>query len=1096
MEPVRWRRVCELFDAALALDPGERGGFVAAVEDVELRRELESLLAAHEAIGPLDRLAPQMGVMRREAFSGEAAQAPTAERAPTLAPGRRLGRHEIRGSIGAGGMGEVYRAHDTRLHREVAIKILGRRVLERPGALQRFEEEARAASALNHPNIVTVHDVGEEPAFPYIVMELVDGHSLRGMLHAPWPLDLLLHVAIQIADALVAAHDRGIIHLDLKPENVLVSRTWVAKIVDFGLAQFRRGDVERAEEPPGAPRGTLGYVAPEILAGAPADPRADGFSLGAILYEMAAGAPAFSVATPPEMSARSLEREPRPLAELRPDLPAALAGLVERCLRQDARERPPSTREILDELRAMRRSSRAVVARRAAARRASVPAPRTRLIGRQRELAELQRLLAAGVRLLTLTGPGGTGKTRLALHAAEVVAPAVPGGTIFVSLAAISDPALVTAAIARAMGVVVSAERPALEGIIADLRGAGGPTLLVLDNFEQVLDAAPAVSELLAACPDLTVLVTSREVLHLYGEHGFPVAPLELPDPGLPSPEVLAENPAVALFVERAQAAHPPFRLTAENARAVAELCAGLDGLPLALELAAAQVRMMSPKAMLARSDKRLGLLTGGARDLPARQQTLRRTIEWSHQLLSDAEKACFRRLAAFGGSFTPEAAQAVADPFERLDVSTEGALSALVDKSLLQLRDADASPRFSMLRTIREYALEKLWGSGEWDRTHRAHAAYFLVLAEEGGAALASAEGLPWLRRFEAEHDDLRAALAWLRDAGEAEWGLRLAVALFQFWERGEHLAEGRRWLDALLDLDPARAPPALRARALFVAGVLASSQRDLERGKLLHEQCLDMYRRLGDRRGVVVSLVALAIQNVAAGDHDGARTLVEQSLELWQELGDRTGFARSLANLALVARGQGRLDEARELYQRAAALFDGLRDPRSRAWAIDHEGDVARDQGALGEAEALHRAALATFRELGDGWGIGSALEDLAAIARDRREHDAARALYRDALASFAALDHGRGIARLLERLACLSADEGDAGRSLRVAAAAAALRARVGAPASPAVEQELGASLAVLRERLGVDAARAAWVEGAGMSVEEAIRVATSS
>jgi predicted ATPase len=744
----------------------------------------------------------------------------------------------------------------------------------------------------------------------------------------------------------------------------------------------------------------------------------------------------------------------------------------------------------------VRRSIGPPSARPGGPRRASpLPAPRTRLIGRERELEELQRLLAGPTRLLTLTGSGGTGKTRLALRLAELAAARFPGGTIFVPLAAISDPALVAPAIAQAIGVAASAERSAVDGIVADLRGA--PALLVVDNFEQVVGAAQVLGELLAACPELTLVVTSREILHLYGEHAFPVSPLPPPDPALlRRPESLAENPAVALFVERAQAARAGFRLTAENARAVAELCAGLDGLPLALELAAAHARMLPPDAMVARLEHRLGLLAGGARDLPARQKTLRRTIDWSHDLLSEPEKVAFRRLAVFAGGFTLEAAHAVVDPFEDLGAPVEEVIAGLADKSLVQPRDAaGAEPRFTMLETLREYAQERLVESGDRARTHRSHAAYFLVLAEEGGAALASSDDAAWLDRFEREHDDFRVALAWLTRAGEAEWGLRLALALFHFWERGAHLAEGRRRLEALLELESTRAVPALRARALFAVGVLAVTQRDFVRGELLHLESLEIYRELGDLRGVVVSLVALANQHVAAGDPEGASRFLEQSLGVWRQLGDDAGFARSLSNLAFVARTQLRLEESRSLYRRAAALFEALGDRRSRAWAVDHEGDVARDQADLGAAEALYGEALAAFRELGDGWGIGSSLADLGRIARARDDREGARRCYRDALASFAALDHWRGIARLLEAIASLSADEGRDVDGLLLAAAAGALRERVGALRAPDAEEELGATLALLRERLGADVARAVSARGAVMSVDEAIDLATA-
>jgi predicted ATPase len=644
----------------------------------------------------------------------------------------------------------------------------------------------------------------------------------------------------------------------------------------------------------------------------------------------------------------------------------------------------------------------------------------------------------------------------------------------------------------------MEAPRASLAALISELRSTPSPALLVLDNFEQVLDAAPVVSELLAACPDLAILVTSREGLRLYGEHSFPVSPLELPDPAhIPAPEDLAHCPAVALFIERAQAVHPAFRLTAENAAAVAELCARLDGLPLALELAAAQTRVLAPEAMLGRLPHRLQLLTGGARDLPGRQQTLRRTIDWSHQLLDATEQVVFRRLAAFGGAFTLEAAQAVADPYARLDIPIEAGVAALVNKSLLQPTEPwEGEARFLMLETLREYALEKLAAGGDEPRTRQAHAAYFLVLAEEGNAALASSDHSRWVKRFEAQHDDFRAALDWLTAGGSAEWALRLALGLFNFWHRGEHLSEGRRRLEALLVRDDARALPALHTRAMFAAGVLASTQGDLDQGIRLHERCLTTHRQLGDRWGTVVTLVSLGSQYVSSRQFDRARSALEESLRMWQDLGDEAGFARSLSNLAYVARSQGRFDESRGLYQRAAALFERQGDPLSRAWSVNHEGDVARDQADLGSAGALYGAALDAFRALDDKWGIGSCLADLAAIARQEVDHDRAGRLYREALASFVHLDHRRGIARMLESLACLAADEGRARRGMMLAAAASVLRARVGAPAAEAVRAELDRGLAVMRRALGGAAARGAWQEGARLTVEEAVALAAQA
>jgi predicted ATPase len=1100
----RWRRVCSLFGAVVESAAAGRAALLDAAVDPELRREVESLLAAHEGAGSLDRLAAQLDGMRRAALAsrdGSVASAGGRAAPAALAPGRRLGRHEIRSRLGAGGMGEVYRAFDTRLQREVAIKILGQSVRLRSGALQRFEQEARAASALNHPNIVTVYDIGEESAAPYIVMELVEGASLRQMLSRPWPLDLLLHVAAQLADGLVAAHERRIVHGDLKPENVLVSRHGIAKILDFGLAHFRVAEAlpDAAAPRPGALLGTPGYLAPEIVRGYAADERADQFSLGAILFEMATGERAFPGATALDALEFTVRAEPRPLEGARSDLPSAFALAVARCLRKDPTARHASTREVLDALHAARRSAQ--TQRRGAARAgraASLPPQRTRLVGRRLELEEIDRLVVGRqVRLLTLTGPGGIGKTRLAVEAAQALAPRFGGGVFFVPLASLRDARLVATAIAQAVGVAVTPARPALASVAGDLRDAAAPTLLVLDNFEQVIDAAGDVSELLAACPELTVIVTSREVLHLYGEHGLPVAPLELPERGrLPSPERMAEVPAVALFVERARAANPAFGCTAENAVAVAGLCAGLDGLPLALELAAAHARVLSPEAMLVRLEHRLGLLTCGARDLPGRHQTLRRTLDWSHQLLSATEQAIFRRLSVFEGSFTLEAAQAVADPHGTLSGAVEDGVRALVDKSLLQPREPpDGERRFAMLATIREYALEKLAERGEADVARKAHAAYFLVLAEEGSVALGSGEHPGWFARFEAEHDDFRAALDWLTRKGHAEWGLRLAFGMFHFWERGEHLAEGRRRLAALLDLPGAREFPAERARALFAAGVLASDQLDFEEGIALHGRCLRIHRERGDRWGVGVVLVALGNQCVCRGDYERARSYLEESLELWRELGEDAGYARSLSNLAFVARSQGRLEESRQLYQHAASLFEALRDRLSRAWTMDHEGDVARDQGQLDAAGELYRSALDTFRSLDHGWGVASTLADLGAVARQRGDRAAAGRLHRESLASFLRLGHRRGIARQLESLACLAAEEGQGERGIRLAAAAAALRERVGAPPSPAVQVELERALAALQRLLGPERARATWREGAALPLEDAARLAAS-
>jgi predicted ATPase len=1107
----RWRRMIELFAAALDRDEKERKGVLdAAGADPELRRDVESLLSAHLTGETLEGAAGGRGggwagaltSSWRPSLTEDGRAGPSPPRTASLDPGQRLGRYEIRAHLGAGGMGEVYRAFDPRLHREVAIKIVGSRVPPGPQALRRFEQEARAASALNHPNIVTVFDIGEEGSVPYIVMELLDGESLRRVLDRPLPAAPLLNLAVQIADGLAAAHERQIVHRDLKPENILVSRTGIAKILDFGLARFHLAEVlaedaDASEQltQEGAVLGTPGYMPPELVSAGTADARSDQFSLGVILYEMATGRRAFPGRSGFERIARTLNGEPPPLAQARPDLPKSLVRVVETCLRKAPAERFPSTREVLEELRRAHHDAQVPLRGRGARRAGNLPAQRTTLVGRQRELDAIQRLiLEEDVRLLTLTGTGGTGKTRLALHAATQLAAHYEDRVVFVRLAAISDPELVAPAIAQALGGGIVTGGSALEGVIGDLRSAGAPTLLILDSFDQVIEAAGGISELIAACPDLAVIVTSREVLRLYGEHDFPVLPLEHPDPHRPvDVERLGEYPAVVLFVDRARAAQPSFRLTTDNASAILELCARLDGLPLALELAAAQVRLLSPEVMLARLENRLELLTGGARDLPGRQQTLRGTIDWSHQLLAEDERALFRRLSAFTGGFTLEAAHAVADPYANLATSVETGVRALVDKSLLQaVEPVGGEPRFLMLETIREYAIERLSASGEEERTRRAHAAYFLVLAEEGGFALSAAQEPRWLRRFEVEHDNFRSALEWLTRSRNAEWGLKMALGLFRFWERGEHLAEGRRRFAALLDLEGCAELPDERAKALFAAGTLATRHGDPVSAAGLHGACLETYRRLGDRWGIVTSLNALGIDHTEAHDYGRARDCFEQSLEIWEELGDHTDFARSLSNLAGVVKLQGDLAEARNLYRKAVAMFERLGDRASQAWAVSFEGDLAREQGDLDTAEALYRTSLEAFRSLEDRWGMGSCQAELGRIARRRGQPAEAATLYRDALSSFGALRHRRGIARVLESVACLAADLGQDERGLRLASAASGLRAQVGVQPAAEDRAELDESISEMEARLGGEAAARAWRQGAALTLDDAIHL----
>jgi predicted ATPase len=490
---------------------------------------------------------------------------------------------------------------------------------------------------------------------------------------------------------------------------------------------------------------------------------------------------------------------------------------------------------------------------------------RTGFVGREKEAAAAKELLLRqNVRLVTVTGPGGIGKTRLAVEVASGLVESFPGGIYFVPLSPLSDPGLIASVIVQTMGIGEAGGQSPLEILKKNLQDSlRAPMLFLLDNFEHLIPAAPIVAQLLVMGPHLKILVTSRAALHVYGEHEFPVPPLALPDPrSMPSVEVLSQYPAVALFVQRAVAAKPDFELNRENAPAVIEICARLDGLPLAIELAAARVKVLSPSSMLTRLASRLQLLTGGARDLPQRQQTLRAAMDWSYDLLNAAEQKLFRRLSVFVGGCDLEGVEAVCDTKGDLDLDLLDGMASMVDKSLAQqVEQAKGESRFVMLETIREYALEKLEASGEEAMTKRAHAAYCLVLAEEEATEQSEAEGAEWLERFALEHDNFRASLEWLTETGDAEWGLRLGTALFRFWEIREYLAEGRERLGRLLKLAGAAAPTKARTRALFAAGVLAGEQGDYASADTLISESQDIARQLGDKTGVAVSLNALAV-------------------------------------------------------------------------------------------------------------------------------------------------------------------------------------------------------------------------------------------
>ncbi len=1011
-----------------------------------------------------------------------------------LAAGARCGPYEIISLLGTGGMGEVYRARDPRLGRDIAIKFLPDNLVVGRERLDRFEQEARSASALNHPNIVTIYELGHVESTHYIAMELIEGRTLRELLACgSMPVLKIIQIAAQIADGLAKAHEVGIIHRDLKPENLMVSSEGLVKILDFGLAKlagvggelFGAGTID-LQTSAGAVLGTVEYMSPEQASGGLIDLRSDQFSFGLVLYEMVTGK-------------RAYQRTTKLESLLPQDLPIPLCWVIERCLAREPEKRYISTRDLARDLASMRDHLSGPQLKPLKTRPSNLPPQRTGLVGRELEVAAAKELLRRpNMRLVTITGPAGIGKTRLALQLAGEITQDFLGGVYFVPLAAVGDPRLIASVIVQTLGIPENGGQAPLETLKEFWRSSlPTPMLIVLDNFEHLVSAAPMLAELLAiGGSGLKFLVTSRAPLHVYGEQEFPVAPLSLPDPrSLPSLEALSQYSAIALFVQRASAVKPDFELAEQNAAAIAEICARLDGLPLAIELAAARIKLLSPSAMRTRLASRLQLLTGGARDLPTRQQTLRGAIDWSYDLLNPAEQRLFRRLSVFVGGGTLEAVEAVCNTKNDLGFDLLDGMASIVDKSLVQQVDQPSGDlRFVMLETIREYALDKLTASGEGDLTKRAHAAYYLVLAEEGASDEAGTENSEWLNCLETEHNNLLSALDWLTHTGNADWAVRFGTALFRFWETREYLTEGRDRLGKILKLEGEMEPTEGRGRALFAAGVLAGEQGGYASADRLIDESLQIARKSGDERGVAVCLNALAVHARDRGDIAVARRLFEECLALWRRFGDPLTIARSLSNLASIVRLQGDYAHARSFYAECLSIFRESNDRTGIAWSLNYQGDVARDQGDVESARSLYEEGLETFREVGDRWGIGGSLADLGNLARDRENYDVAESLYRESMGIFQTLGHKRGIARVLECFACCAAARRLPARSLRLAGAAAALRQTIGAPLTPSEQAKLERGLEPARQMLTNSTGATVWFEGwtapVGKVIEEVL------
>ncbi len=715
----------------------------------------------------------------------------------------------------------------------------------------------------------------------------------------------------------------------------------------------------------------------------------------------------------------------------------------------------------------------------------NLPAPMTALVGREADLAACQALLARpDVRLLTLVGPPGIGKTRLGLALTAAVRADFTNGVWFVPLAALTDPGLVTSAIATVLDIKEPPDRLVEVSLHSYLHER--QVLLFLDNFEHVLPAAALLARLLAAAPGLKVVVTSRAALHLYGEHVFDVPPLALPAlHPLPPAPALRQYPAVALFIGRAQAANPRFALTAENQAAVAEICVRLDGLPLAIELAAARSPLFDPLSMLRRLDSRLHVLTGGPADYTARQQSLRAAIAWSYDLLSADEQTLFARLAVFAGGCTAEAVEAVcADGLlsDSLDL-----LGSLLDKSLVQHQEGGAAPRFLLLETIREYAAERL-AEHDAATVRQRQADYYAAFATEASSYLRGAQQKHWLERLDQEHDNLRAALGWALGSGAGELAQRIAGTLWRFWSNRGYLSEGRAWLAQALAAAPE--PTAARALATLGAGTLARTHADYAEGAAQLNESRAIYEALGDRLGLARALNNLGLVEWALGRLAQADTVFSAALAIQQELGDEWGQAAAMANLGLIASDTGDKAAARRYHEQSLALFRALGDTQSATVVLNNLGVLALQKGNYVEARAQWEECLVACRGLGNKEGEGLALANLAAVARDEDRFADAHALTAAALTLCLEIGDRKLIAHTLSRTAGLAVREQQAARAARLFGATDAILHSVGATLPPYNQQDYDHYAGLAQAALGEAAFQVAWQEGSAFSLEQAV------
>ncbi|MGI9626946.1 MAG: protein kinase domain-containing protein [Longimicrobiales bacterium] len=977
---------------------------------------------------------------------------------------KTYGAFETIEKIGQGGMGVVYKARDVRLGRVVALKVLPNAMLGDPVARTRHHREAVAAATLNHPNVATVFEIGEGPDGPFIAMEFVEGLTLREILDTGGvPPAILLAWGSQVCDALAAAHAAGIVHRDVKPENIMITTDHRAKVLDFGVAR-RIGMVPGRDEHrlthDGGMVGTVHYQSPELLEGIEAGPEADVFALGAILYEMTTGRAPFDGKTTFAILHSIVNDIPARPSVHNPDIHEALEDVILRALEKNPADRYGDATEMLVKLRPVLgtpgRETHAATPERV---RHNLPAQVSRFVGRQDELAQLVQL-GAQSRLVTITGPGGSGKTRLSQELVRGRIDEFPGGVWLIELSPLNTAEEIAEKIAQTLGVRIGSAGAALEEVCAGLSSVAA--LLVLDNCEHLVDeAAKVASALLTRCPALQLIATSQERLNAAGEAVWRIPPMGVPGDKVGFADV-AGYEAVQLFVDRAGQAKAGFGLTHENAPVIARICNRLDGIPLALELAAARVSVLTPDQILSRLEDRFRLLKTGSRSAEPRQQTLQATVEWSVDLLTEPERRLFYRLSSFTGGMSLEAVEGVCGDDGDEDILD--LLARLVDKSLVITREADgAELRYELYQTLRAYGQIGL--AEERPRVAARHAAFFLHQASKARPNLTGPDQQIWLARLGTDAANYRAALEFFLGIGDGARAAELAAALWRFWFIRGHLSEGRRLLSATLDgVRPLEWSPLDDlgedvAEVHFGAGVLANDQGDYGAAAEHFEVSLEAHRARGDQAGIAKTLNSLGVAARDQGRYETARGLLEQGLQINRELDDGAGVAASLHALGITAHRQGDCPTARTLFEEGLDIRTRLGDKRGIAALQAHIGSVAYDEGAMETAEANLDEALEGFRGLGNKRGSVFARIHLGSVALKTGRKDLARDHFTACLKTSRDLGDQQQLAASLERFALLFAAEGKLEQAGELDSASEQIRLAIGSPRPLLDAKELG-------------------------------------